>query len=151
MNFREKGNIVFQNEGGGGSKAIWIFSENSSKMGHRVVPLEGGDSCNKQKQAHNRWRMWSMLSWTSSLSSRIGFLAGLSLSSLQSNYCIKNFPTIQYRTGHIKWAVAAGAIITLPGLAIMIGLVSKSSTQQRSSFDLYCTRLTINIFIFSAV
>ena len=53
MNFREKEggslqskkfvakkrNIVFRNEGeGGGSEAVWKFSENSSKMGHRSVP-----------------------------------------------------------------------------------------------------------------
>ena len=28
------------------------------------------------------------------------------------------------RTGHVKWAIAAAAIITLPGLAIMVGMVS---------------------------
>ena len=50
MNFREKGgslqsekfvakkrNIVFRNEGGG-SEAVWKFSENSSKIVHAIVP-----------------------------------------------------------------------------------------------------------------
>ena len=32
-----------------------------------------------------------------------------------------------FRTGHWKWALAAGAIITLPGLAIMIGSVKKKT------------------------
>ena len=32
-----------------------------------------------------------------------------------------------FRTGHWKWALAAGAIITLPGLAIMIGSVRKKT------------------------
>jgi len=26
------------------------------------------------------------------------------------------------QTGHVKWAIAAAAIITLPGLAIMVGM-----------------------------
>ena len=33
-------------------------------------------------------------------------------------------PGFLFRDGHVNWAVAAGLIITLPGLAIMIGSVS---------------------------
>ena len=39
---RKKRNIVFRNEGGGGgSEAVWKFSENSSKMVHTIVPKFG--------------------------------------------------------------------------------------------------------------
>jgi len=37
------------------------------------------------------------------------------------------------QTGHVKWAIAAAAIITLPGLAIMVGMMFEDKgTRSRS-------------------
>jgi len=38
------------------------------------------------------------------------------------------------QTGHIKWAVAAGGIIILPGLAIMIGLTFDDQSHSRRKY-----------------
>ena len=108
-----------------------------------------------------------MLSSTSSLSSRIGFLTGLSLSCLHSKIIFslffsmvrKDFPRLfQWqdkiflvfspkiesfcRTGHWNWALAAFAIITLPGLAIIIGLVSQSVSQSDFTHSILYRDLT---------
>ena len=46
-----------------------------------------------------------------------------------------------FRTGHWRWALAAGAIITLPGLAIMIGSVREREKLDFPSLLLFVKRL----------
>ena len=45
------------------------------------------------------------------------------------------------RTGHVKWAIAAAAIITLPGLAIMVGMVGFQISLEFSPPSCLCLKM----------
>ena len=74
MNFRKNCNITFRKWAGGGSRAVWNFSENSSVLEGECVPLGGGKALKDGSDDYgghipclisicmfvhiNRWRVW---------------------------------------------------------------------------------------------